>query len=70
MIAAPDPDKTFQLSRAELAVFHRDVHRLLVDLELLMGMAKVRGTLSSPMCLGQPQCSPSHLLGTRGGAHA
>ncbi|XP_040824661.1 alpha-mannosidase 2C1 isoform X1 [Ochotona curzoniae] len=43
MIAAPDPDKTFQLSRAELAVFHRDVHRLLVDLELLMGMAKGLG---------------------------
>ncbi|XP_040824664.1 alpha-mannosidase 2C1 isoform X4 [Ochotona curzoniae] len=42
MIAAPDPDKTFQLSRAELAVFHRDVHRLLVDLELLMGMAKAQ----------------------------
>jgi hypothetical protein len=41
MIAAPDPEKTFQLSRAELAVFHRDVHKLLVDLELLLGIAKV-----------------------------
>ncbi|KAK2103420.1 Alpha-mannosidase 2C1 [Saguinus oedipus] len=40
MIAAPDPEKMFQLSRAELAVFHRDVHNLLVDLELLLGIAK------------------------------
>ncbi|KAL2790869.1 alpha-mannosidase 2C1 isoform 2 [Daubentonia madagascariensis] len=43
MIAAPDPEKTFQLSRAELAVFHRDVHKLLVDLELLLGIAKGLG---------------------------
>uniref|UniRef100_A0A8C0WSN5 Alpha-mannosidase 2C1 n=1 Tax=Castor canadensis TaxID=51338 RepID=A0A8C0WSN5_CASCN len=42
MIAAPDPEKTFQLSRAELAVFHRDVHKLLVDLELLLGIAKAQ----------------------------
>lgn len=41
MIAAPDPGKMFQVSRAELAVFHRDVHKLLVDLELLLGIAKV-----------------------------
>lgn len=41
MIAAPDPEKIFRLSQAELAVFHRDVHKLLVDLELLLGMAKV-----------------------------
>lgn len=41
MIAAPDPEKMFQLSKAELAVFHRDVHKLLVDLELLLGVAKV-----------------------------
>ncbi|XP_073852515.1 alpha-mannosidase 2C1 isoform X11 [Macaca fascicularis] len=33
----------FQLSRAELAVFHRDVHMLLVDLELLLGIAKGLG---------------------------
>ncbi|XP_055133684.2 alpha-mannosidase 2C1 isoform X5 [Symphalangus syndactylus] len=42
MIAAPDPEKMFQLSRAELAVFHRDVHMLLVDLELLLGIAKAQ----------------------------
>lgn len=41
MIAAPDPEKMFQVSRAELALFHRDVHKLLVDLELLLGIAKV-----------------------------
>ncbi|XP_005347467.1 alpha-mannosidase 2C1 [Microtus ochrogaster] len=43
MIAAPDPEKMFRLSQAELAVFHRDVHKLLVDLELLLGMAKGLG---------------------------
>uniref|UniRef100_A0A2K6RM17 Alpha-mannosidase 2C1 n=1 Tax=Rhinopithecus roxellana TaxID=61622 RepID=A0A2K6RM17_RHIRO len=43
IIAAPDPEKMFQLSRAELAVFHRDVHMLLVDLELLLGIAKGLG---------------------------
>ncbi|KAM5243010.1 alpha-mannosidase 2C1 isoform 1-T1 [Hipposideros larvatus] len=43
MIAAPDPEKMFQVSRAELAVFHRDVHQLLVDLELLLGIAKGLG---------------------------
>uniref|UniRef100_A0A2K6BAX7 Alpha-mannosidase 2C1 n=1 Tax=Macaca nemestrina TaxID=9545 RepID=A0A2K6BAX7_MACNE len=42
IIAAPDPEKMFQLSRAELAVFHRDVHMLLVDLELLLGIAKAQ----------------------------
>lgn len=41
MIAAPDPGKMFHVSRAELAVFRRDVHKLLVDLELLLGIAKV-----------------------------
>uniref|UniRef100_A0A8C5LIP8 Alpha-mannosidase 2C1 n=1 Tax=Jaculus jaculus TaxID=51337 RepID=A0A8C5LIP8_JACJA len=42
MIAAPDPEKMFHLSRAELAVFHRDVHKLLVDLELLLDIAKAQ----------------------------
>uniref|UniRef100_A0A8C0TH60 alpha-mannosidase n=1 Tax=Canis lupus familiaris TaxID=9615 RepID=A0A8C0TH60_CANLF len=42
MIAAPDPEKMFQVSRAELAVFYRDVHSLLVDLELLLGIAKAQ----------------------------
>ncbi|KAM7337898.1 hypothetical protein ACRRTK_004017 [Alexandromys fortis] len=31
---------SFGPTQAELAVFHRDVHKLLVDLELLLGMAK------------------------------
>lgn len=48
MIAAPDPEKMFQVSRAELAVFHQDVHKLLVDLELLLGMAKVPTPPHSP----------------------
>lgn len=48
MIAAPDPEKMFQVSRAELAVFHRDVHKLLVDLELLLGIAKVLNTPTPP----------------------
>lgn len=48
MIAAPDPEKMFQVSRAELAVFRRDVHRLLVDLELLLGIAKVIDTPVPP----------------------
>ncbi|XP_007525848.2 alpha-mannosidase 2C1 isoform X1 [Erinaceus europaeus] len=43
MIAAPDPEKMFQVNRAELAVFRRDVHKLLVDLELLLGIAKGLG---------------------------
>uniref|UniRef100_A0A8C9PYQ0 alpha-mannosidase n=1 Tax=Spermophilus dauricus TaxID=99837 RepID=A0A8C9PYQ0_SPEDA len=42
MIAAPDLEKTFRLNRAELAVFHQDVHKLLVDLELLLGIAKAQ----------------------------
>lgn len=48
MIAAPDPEKMFQVSRAELAVFHRGVHKLLVDLELLLGIAKVLNTPAPP----------------------
>ncbi|XP_053512866.1 alpha-mannosidase 2C1 isoform X4 [Artibeus jamaicensis] len=43
MIAAPDPEKMFQVSRAELALFHRDVYKLLLDLELLLGVAKGLG---------------------------
>ncbi|KAK2508946.1 LOW QUALITY PROTEIN: hypothetical protein MC885_008404 [Smutsia gigantea] len=43
MIASPDPEKMFQVSRAELAVFRRHVYELLVDLELLLGMAKGLG---------------------------
>uniref|UniRef100_A0A8D0GUW2 Glycoside hydrolase family 38 central domain-containing protein n=1 Tax=Sphenodon punctatus TaxID=8508 RepID=A0A8D0GUW2_SPHPU len=43
MIAPPDPDKKFTLSRAELVVFNRDVHELLVDFEILLDMAKLLG---------------------------
>ncbi|XP_077173478.1 alpha-mannosidase 2C1 [Paroedura picta] len=43
MIAPPNPDKTFSLQKAELAVFNRDVHELLVDFEILLGMAQHLG---------------------------
>lgn len=56
MIAAPDPEKMFQLSQAKLAVFHRDVHNLLVDLELLLGVAKVLEPHPSSRALLQARC--------------
>nr|XP_034968274.1 alpha-mannosidase 2C1 [Zootoca vivipara] len=43
MIAPPDPDKRFSLQKAELVVFNRDVHELLVDFEILLDMAKLLG---------------------------
>uniref|UniRef100_A0A8B9QFG5 alpha-mannosidase n=1 Tax=Apteryx owenii TaxID=8824 RepID=A0A8B9QFG5_APTOW len=43
MIAPPDPDKRFTLSKAELAIFNRDVYELLVDLEILLDMAQLLG---------------------------
>ncbi|XP_053128304.1 alpha-mannosidase 2C1 [Hemicordylus capensis] len=43
MIAPPDPDKTFAVRKAELVVFNRDVHELLVDFEILLDMAKFLG---------------------------
>nr|KAF6392794.1 mannosidase alpha class 2C member 1 [Pipistrellus kuhlii] len=46
MIAAPDLEKMFQVSQAELALFHQDIHKLLMDLELLLGMAKVLKTVA------------------------
>ncbi|XP_044306519.1 alpha-mannosidase 2C1 isoform X2 [Varanus komodoensis] len=39
MIAPPDPDKRFSLRKAELVVFNREVHELLVDFEILRDMA-------------------------------
>ncbi|XP_062998541.1 alpha-mannosidase 2C1 isoform X2 [Elgaria multicarinata webbii] len=39
MIAPPDLDKRFSLHKAELVVFNRDVHELLVDFEILLDMA-------------------------------
>ncbi|XP_035409709.1 alpha-mannosidase 2C1 isoform X2 [Cygnus atratus] len=43
MIAAPDPDRRFTVSKAELVVFNRDVYELLVDLEILLDMAQLLG---------------------------
>uniref|UniRef100_A0A8C8R4X5 Alpha-mannosidase 2C1 n=1 Tax=Pelusios castaneus TaxID=367368 RepID=A0A8C8R4X5_9SAUR len=43
LIAPPDPDKKFTLNQAELVVFNRDIHELLVDFEILVGMAKHLG---------------------------
>ncbi|XP_062819613.1 alpha-mannosidase 2C1 isoform X1 [Anolis carolinensis] len=43
MIAPPDPNKKFSLRKAELAVYNRDVHELLVDFEILLDMAKLLG---------------------------
>uniref|UniRef100_A0ABM5EXU9 alpha-mannosidase n=1 Tax=Pogona vitticeps TaxID=103695 RepID=A0ABM5EXU9_9SAUR len=43
MIAPPDPDKKFSLHKAELVVYNRDVHELLVDFEILLDMAKLLG---------------------------
>ncbi|KAI8506798.1 Alpha-mannosidase 2C1 [Branchiostoma belcheri] len=40
MISAPDPNRTFTLSRAELAVLDRDVYNLLMDFEVIIDMAK------------------------------
>ncbi|KFO82043.1 Alpha-mannosidase 2C1, partial [Cuculus canorus] len=43
LIAPPDPDRRFTLSKAELVVFNRDVYELLVDLEILLDMAQLLG---------------------------
>ncbi|NWU90552.1 MA2C1 mannosidase, partial [Upupa epops] len=43
MIAPPDPDRRFTLSKAELVIFNRDVYELLVDLEILLDMARLLG---------------------------
>lgn len=41
MIAPPDNEKRFSVTRAEIAVYHRNVHELMMDMEILLGMAKV-----------------------------
>lgn len=66
MIAAPDPEKMFQLSQAKLAVFHRDVHNLLVDLELLLGVAKVLEPHPPSISLLQAHCFLGQITGTLG----
>ncbi|KAG8576025.1 hypothetical protein GDO81_009750 [Engystomops pustulosus] len=43
MISPVDPKKIFTLQRAELAVFNRDIHELLLDFEILYDMAKLLG---------------------------
>ncbi|XP_069758353.1 alpha-mannosidase 2C1 [Narcine bancroftii] len=43
MIAPPDPQRKFTLHKAELVVFNRAVHKLLIDFEILHDMAKFLG---------------------------
>ncbi|XP_072409308.1 alpha-mannosidase 2C1 isoform X1 [Chiloscyllium punctatum] len=43
MISAPDPNRSFTLYKAELVVFNRDVHELLIDFEVLSDIAKHLG---------------------------
>ncbi|XP_069480651.1 alpha-mannosidase 2C1 isoform X2 [Ambystoma mexicanum] len=43
MIAPPDPNRMFTLQRAELVVFNREVHELLLDFEIMLDMAKHLG---------------------------
>ncbi|XP_077452949.1 alpha-mannosidase 2C1 [Stigmatopora argus] len=43
MIAAPDPNKTFSVQKAELVVFNRHVRELLTDFELLIDIVKELG---------------------------
>ncbi|XP_017672506.1 PREDICTED: alpha-mannosidase 2C1 isoform X2 [Lepidothrix coronata] len=43
MIAPPDPDRRVTLNKAELVIFNRDVYELLVDLEILLDMARLLG---------------------------
>ncbi|XP_078056301.1 alpha-mannosidase 2C1 [Mustelus asterias] len=44
MISPPDPNRSFTLHKAELVVFNRAVHELLIDFEILSDMAKLLGT--------------------------
>lgn len=48
MIAAPDPEKMFQVSRAELAVFHGMSTSSWWTWSLLLGIAKVLNTPTPP----------------------
>lgn len=40
-IAAPEPNRTFSVQRAELVVFNQDVRELLTDFEMLIDIVKV-----------------------------
>uniref|UniRef100_A0A914UM73 Glycoside hydrolase family 38 central domain-containing protein n=1 Tax=Plectus sambesii TaxID=2011161 RepID=A0A914UM73_9BILA len=44
MIQPPDPNKTFPLNKAHIAVFNRHVYEVLMDFDILMGMAKLLPT--------------------------
>lgn len=43
MIAAPDPNRTFSVQKAELVVFNHDVQELLTDFEMLLDIVKELG---------------------------
>ncbi|XP_068131706.1 alpha-mannosidase 2C1 [Hyperolius riggenbachi] len=43
MIAPDDPNRTFTLQKAQLAIFNRNVEELLLDFEILYNMAKLLG---------------------------
>ena len=45
MINPPDPNKHFSLSIAEIAVFDQQVYDLIMDLTVLIDMAKVSATV-------------------------
>ncbi len=40
-IAPPDPNATFTVSQAEIAVIDKNVYNLLFDLEILIGLVEV-----------------------------
>uniref|UniRef100_A0A8C0GZK0 Alpha-mannosidase Ams1-like N-terminal domain-containing protein n=1 Tax=Chelonoidis abingdonii TaxID=106734 RepID=A0A8C0GZK0_CHEAB len=61
LIASSDSDKKFTLHKAELVVFSRDVHELLVDFEILVDMAKVN-TLVLCLFYSPAPLPPSLLL--------
>lgn len=41
MIAAPDPNRTFSVQKAELVILNRDVLKLLTEFEMLVDIVKV-----------------------------
>ena len=42
MISPPSLDRYYVLSMANIAVFDRDCYQLIMDLKILLGMARVR----------------------------
>lgn len=44
MIEPPDPNKTFPLNKARIVVFNRRAYDVLMDFDILMGMAKLLPT--------------------------